>query len=333
VFLVVCSKSKQSSAQDEDSNDPAKGDPVKLMLGTGQAPDTYLASWLYHLAEIVSEKTNGRFIIEIYPSAQLGTDSEMVDKLSLGLADMMLSEPGLFQDFVPELAVFSAPFLFDSREEAQAATKPGVEPWATFSSQLIEKGGIRFLTACCYGSRIVTANKAIRNVSDGANVKMRVFTMPIAYTYAESFGCTPVPVAWAEVPTALATGTVSAQENPSNVVLAAGLYDLQKYLMATNHVQAIDGILISEISFQKLSPKDQRILLDASAETREWAFNQLDTLEKSSLDQLASKGMTIISQDQMDISGFKEAAKASVMKSFGNVWGPVYEQIASMDYR
>lgn len=81
--------------------------------------------------------------------------------------------------------------------------------------------------------------------------------MPIAYTYARTFGCTSVPVAWAEVPTALATKVVDAQENPVDMILTAGLYDFQKYLIITDHEQGLDGIMISEISFQKLSKADQ----------------------------------------------------------------------------
>ena len=70
-------------------------------------------------------------------------------------------------------------------------------------------------------------------------------------TAVEGLGAVPVPVDWAEVPTALATGKVNGQENPVNVVLSSKLYETQSHMMLTSHIMNAQVIVINEKAWQK----------------------------------------------------------------------------------
>ena len=136
---------------------------------------------------------------------------------------------------------------------------------------LIKAAGVRVLYGYYFGTRQLTAKKAALQPSDLAGVKIRAIPFPIYMTAVEGLGAVPVPVDWSEVPTALATGVVSGQENPVNVVLSSKLYEAQSHLMLTGHIMNAQFIIINEKTWQGLSPEQKAAVSKAADEVRKRA--------------------------------------------------------------
>ena len=69
-------------------------------------------------AELVAERTNGEYKIEIYPNGTLGGESDMLDSMSMGMLDMGIITSGPFVNFSEMMGVLDMPYLFATNEEA-----------------------------------------------------------------------------------------------------------------------------------------------------------------------------------------------------------------------
>jgi TRAP-type C4-dicarboxylate transport system substrate-binding protein len=91
-------------------------------------------------------------------------------------------------------------------------------------------------------------------------LKMRVMPSPVFRTLVESLGASPSAIPWAELPTALQQKVVDGQENGVTNILAASLYQYQKYITLDGHVWSVHGYLINEPFFQGLTAAERKAL-------------------------------------------------------------------------
>jgi hypothetical protein len=133
---------------------------------------------------------------------------------------------------------------------------------------LVKSAGARVRYAYYFGTRQLTADKAVMQPSDLAGQKIRAIPFPIYMSTVQGLGAVPIPVDWSEVPTALATGQVAGQENPVNVVLSSKLHETPSHMMLTGHIMNAQLIVINEKAWQGLSPEMKAALTKAAEEVR-----------------------------------------------------------------
>jgi len=98
-------------------------------------------------------------------------------------------------------------------------------------------------------------------------------------------------MAFGELYSALETRTVDGQENPYTVILSNKLYEVQKYVSATNHTYTQNIILVSKIFWDKLSPAEQKMMQEAYDESRDYQKEQTRLQTEKALAELQAKGM------------------------------------------
>jgi TRAP-type C4-dicarboxylate transport system substrate-binding protein len=130
----------------------------------------------------------------------------------------------------------------------------------------------------------------------------------------KGLGGEPTPIAWSEVPNALATGVVDGQENPVGVIYNNNLHKLQKYMTLDGHVYGADFILINDKFFQSLSKKEQALLKKAArtAGLMGRAIQQFNTAE--GVTKVVAEGMQVYSPTGAELQQFKDAAQPAVVK-------------------
>ena len=132
----------------------------------------------------------------------------------------------------------------------------------------------------------------------------------------QGLGAVPVPVDWSEVPTALATGVVSGQENPVNVVLSSKLYEAQSHLMLTDHIMNAQLIVINEKHLAKLSPEQQAAITKAADEVRKRATDMVRKSEDDELAKLKELKMTVIGPAEgLKLDAFKATVRSRSTRS------------------
>ena len=148
--------------------------------------------------------------------------------------------------------------------------------------------------------------------------------------HADRHGGGGHPVEVSELATALATGLVVGQENPLPNIFNLKLYEVQKYVMMTGHMQSVLSVFINEKIWAGIPAADRKILEDTMAEvgkkTLDWDRETSDKYRKD----LEAKGMVFVeAKDGLDLEAFRKAVLAQVGKDFPE-WSRLIEDIRAV---
>lgn len=284
------------------------------------------------LSEIVEEKSNGEIIIEVYPSSQLGGVREMIEGAQLGIVNMGHNSFAALSQFLPEIAVFNFPFIYDDIDHAIAATDPQQSPIIQeFNERLIARSNLRIVGSYFFGiRRLTTSDFPVYRPSDLQGKKIRAIPLPIWIAMVEGMGAIPTPVDFSELPTALATGIVDGQENPVNTIYSAQMYETQNYLMLTDHMIDINMVYMNNDTFESLSEEQKEIFLEAHKEAAMKVRKRSEELQNSLIEELQKLGMEVISQeDGLEVETFQKVVYAQVLTIFPS-WQKYVERIRAM---
>ena len=294
---------------DEGAADAAT-DATVLQLGTTVNEQDSFQVAAEKFAELVAERTNGAYKIEIYPNGTLGGERDMLESMQMDTLDMAIVTSGPFINFSDAMGVLDMPYLFGSNEEAYAVLdgEIGRELLDT-----LEDSGLKGLAYAERGFRNLTNNaKPIQSAADLNGLKLRVMENDVYTASFKAMGVNADPMAWADALTALQQGTVDGQENPINVIYSYKLWESQKYATLDRHSYSTAIITMSANLFNSLDADTQQIFLDAAQEAAEYERAWVAEQEADQLQAMKDNGMEVV--EDPDLDSFKEAVQ------------PVYEQ-------
>jgi len=297
-------------------------------VGVANAPQTLYAD---EVAKLVKERTNGRIEIQVFPNSQLGGVGELVDGVKSGAISMGHHDFASLGKIVSDTAVFNTPFVYRDAAHAMRATDPRQSPaLQKINQQLIEKGNMRIVAALFQGTRELTSKDKVLSPKDMAGKKYRGVPIKLWSSMLTGMGAVATPVEVSELATALATGLVVGQENPLPNIYNLKLYEVQKYVMMTNHMQSVLSVFINERVYQSIPAADRKIMEDTMIEvgmkTLDW---DRDTAAKYRKD-LEAKGMVFVEEkDGLDVAAFRKAVLTQVNKDFPE-WNGYIEQIQAV---
>ena len=263
----------------------------------------------FHLAatkfkELTEKYTNGEVKVTIFPNAVLGDERTLLERMKMGIVDAGIITSGPFVNFVPQFGVVDMPFLFRDSEHAYKVLDGPIGD-KLFAD--LEPQGWKGLAWAERGFRNLTNNKRpINKPEDVAGLKIRLMQNPIYVDSFKALGANAVPMAWTEALTALQQHTIDGQENPLNVIVSFKLYESQKYLAITRHAYAPAPIIMSMMTWKKLTPVQQTAVLKAAREAAQYERDYDNQNEAGWLKELADKGMVIT---KPDLSAFLKAVK------------------------
>lgn len=267
-------------------------------------------------AKEVEKGTAGRYKIQTFYSASLGSERESIEAVQLGTQELTFSSTGPVPNFVPEAKILDIPFLFRDKAHARAVLDGpiGQEMLTKFESK-----GFKALAWGENGMRNMTNNKrAINAPDDLKGLKIRTMENPVHVAAYKGLGIVTTPMAMQEVFTALQQGTVDGQENPLSVIMAAKLDQVQKHVSLTGHVYSPAIFLMNKAAFDKLSPADQKVFLDAAKVAVKANRARVDADDAMGVTYLRGKGMNVV--ETLDKTKFV-AALAPVYADFEKQFG------------
>ena len=298
---------EDAGAENADASNP---DATVLQLGTTVNEQDSFQVAAEKFAELVEERTNGAYKIEIYPNGTLGGERDMLESMQMDTLDMAIVTSGPFINFSDAMGVLDMPYLFGSNEEAYTVLdgEIGRELLDT-----LETSGHKGLAYAERGFRNLTNNvKPIQTAADLNGLKLRVMENDVYTASFKAMGVNADPMAWADALTALQQGTVDGQENPVNVIYSYKLWESQKYATLDRHSYSTAIITMSANLFNSLDAETQQIFLDAAQEAAEFERAWVAEQEADQLQAMKDNGMEVI--EDPDLDSFKEAVQ------------PVYEQ-------
>ncbi len=250
--------------------------------------------------------------VELFPAKALGNEGDLVQQAQEGTTQMAIVS-GAMAKLCKAADVLNIPYTFSSPTIA----------WDVLDGQFgkdlaehcLKKTGLRTLAYGETGFRNFTNNvREIKSPADMKGLKFRVQPIPLYVEMVKGLGGEPTPIAWSELPNALATGVVDGQENPVGTIYNNKLHKLQKYMVLDGHVYAADFIVINDEFFQSLAESDQAIIRKAAriAGNMGRAIQQFNTAE--GVTKVVAEGMIVHSPTAAEMAQFKKLAQPAVKK-------------------
>lgn len=253
----------------------AAGKKVILKAAHASSPSSTGQKAFEYMAEQLQERTDGRITMQIFPSAQLGSERETIESIQLGNLDMVFVSSAVLGAFNSQYFALDVPFMFPDRDSVYRVLDGDV---GTELLQSLAKVGIKGLTYWENGFRQLTNNKkTIRTPADLSGMKMRTMENEVHIAAWKAIGANPAPLAFGELFTALQQGTFDAQEGPINLFYDMKFYEVQKFISVTNHVFSGWPLLINPDVYASFTDDDREtfdsIVSEATKLQRELAKN------------------------------------------------------------
>jgi len=274
-----------------------------IRLGTVLAPEDPMGQGLEKFAADVAAATDGEVTVEVFHNSQLGDTTEMLDQARAGAAVGTVTDVARLSEFVPSLAIMSAPFLFDSYEDADKFALS--DAYLGWGDELAEKAGLVMLASNWYqGARHALTQKPINGPEDLAGVRMRTIGAPVWIETIRAMGAEPTPIPWGEVYSALQLGTIDGAEAQPTAIRGAKLYEVIKNVTLTGHIQLVTALVISADTYNELTDEQKKIVRDLAVENGRYASELTIGMGDEALEEVAAAGVTV---SEVDLAPFKEA--------------------------
>ena len=235
--------------------------PIVIKFSHVVAVNTPKGQAAEYFKKLAEERTKGAVKVEVYPNSQLYKDKEEMEALQMGSVQMLAPSLAKFGPLgLKEFEVFDLPFIFDNYAELHKVTQGPV------GAKLLKKLETKGLMGLAYwdnGFKVMSANKALKNVADFKGQKMRIQSSKVLDSQMRSVGAIPQVMAFSEVYQALQTGVVDGTENPPSNLYTQKMHEVQKYVTMSNHGYLGYAVLVNKKFWMGL-PADIRAALESS---------------------------------------------------------------------
>ncbi len=257
-------------------------------------------------AQRVAERTKGGLKIEVFHSAQLGKEEDIIEQIRQGANIGQNTDSARLGNYVPGIAVVNGPYFVENLEEvAKLRSAPTMVKW---QEELASKYGLKVLSFnWVQGYRHFFTNKPIRRPEDLKGLRIRTPPAPIWQESVRALGATPVAMAFTEMYPGLQQRAIDGVELVYNNIPGGRFYEVLKHAAETRHIMLVNFEVVSAKWFDSL-PKDyQQILVEEADKAGEEASRRIFQLEGEVKAQLKTRGMTVT--EDVDLAAFRKAGE------------------------
>ena len=274
----------------------------------GQQPvEHQCTKMMQDFAKEIADKTNGHVKIEVYPASQLGDYTLVMEELIRGTVDMSVTS--FASSFDPRFELGYINGYVNGYDQAKEVFAPG----AWLPNKLNELGsalGVRVLGSYVEGMIGVGSTKPLKeplNPKVDKGVLTRVPNMDTYMLGAQAMGFRTITIPWADVYQSLQTGVCDSVNAMATAAVYTSLGDVIKYWYATNYSMEYLPLMISEKSWQKLSPEEQKVFQEAA---KNFTIKSIDTAQSEDMkymDLMKKKGIEVYTYTPEELQPLKEA--------------------------
>jgi len=282
-----------------------KGDTKVLKMGHSLPEDHPVHTAMEYMAALVYYRSEGAIRIEIFPNEQLGSEREMIEQVQGGMLDLCKTSTSPLESFIPEMGVFSVPYIFRDRDHYWKVLEGPV------GKELKNVCKTKDIVGLCYydsGSRsFYTKDKPILKPEDLAGMKIRVMQSKTSMDMVKAIGASPTPIAWGELYTALQQGVVDGAENNPPSLYTSRHFEVCKHYSLDEHTMVPDIVIMSKSSWDKLTQEEQELIQKAVNDSMKFQKLLWEEYTQMSLDEVKKAGVTIYTPNK---AAFREKVKS-----------------------
>ena len=244
--------------------------------------------------DIVKAKTNGALDVEIYNRGVLGSEKDYIQNMMQGALDLSIVSTASAGGFAKELTFLDLMFIWKDLDHWKRAMDGEI---GRKIAEVIEKGtakggnpGLKILGYWGGSPRHIISRKGnYTTVAELAGFKIRVQDSPTQIEMFKLLGCIPAVVPYQETYSAIQTGVVDGMENEISTSFQQKFYEVGPYYSETGHVITVRPFFMSGQTWAKLTPDQQKIVVEAAKEATTVARSVEWKQNDEALEQMKSK--------------------------------------------
>lgn len=260
-------------------------------------PDGYpTVEAVKYFGELLEERTDGRYSVEVYHSSQLGQEADTIEQVRSGVLDLNRVSMAPWNSLVPLTMIPSLPYLFTSPEHARKVMmgEIGDEIAAGF-----EEHGVVVLAFYDGGARsFYNSQKPVNSLEDMAGQKYRVIQSDVFVDMVDALGAVATPMPYGEVYSGIETGVIDGAENNFPSYESARHFEVAKFFSLDEHTIVPEVFVMSKMAWDRLSDEDKAIFKQAARDSAEKQFELWDERVAASTKIVEEAGSTITRPDK-----------------------------------
>lgn len=286
------------------------------VIATASPENTVTGIFANTFAQKVEELSKGELRMQVYHNSVLGGDTELLESVQCGDIPFVVQNTAPEVSYMPELCLFDLPCAFANIEDLHTVLDN--HNFMQKINKIYEKSDFHLLALADQHFRVMTSNKKVQELSDLKGIKIRTMENSHHITFWKALGANPTPMAFSELYVGLEQHTVDAQENPYEVICSNGFYEVQKYVIETNHLPHLLALVTNQEFYQKMPKESQKIINQAAIIARDEARKQAVLRTSDKVKEIENGGAELVP--------VSEAFRESMLK----VSEPLYQQISKI---
>jgi len=271
-------------------------DPRGFTFGYDQPRDTAYGFFADTFGKKLAEISRGSLSIRQFPSAALGQEPEMAQKVRAGDIDFALNATANTSTVVPQAGVFSLHYIFrDEGHLERSMTDRGIND--TFRKMILDNTtGARSLGLMTLGFRNMYSKFTVSNVGDVAGKKVRVQATKTEDAFFSAYKAVPIHMPFGQVYTSLQTGLVQIAENGFDIVLKNKHYEAAPVVSKTEHEANCNQLWMSQKTWESLTDEQRGWVVETAEYTRPLTIRKALELDSAAAQALQKLGVKVHTQ-------------------------------------
>ena len=271
---------------------------------------------LLRFGEIIEERTDGELTLTVFPDAQLGTGAEAFELLEGGQIAVVTTAPGYLAEFAPSVQQLVVPFVFRDRSHWENTLTGEI---GDAIAQDVADATEAIVLGYFGGSiRNLISKPDVDTAEDMEGLRVRLHPAAVQVKAWEALGVVPTVMAYGEIYSGLQLGVVDGLENEAEWVLRMKFYEQAPNYVQTEHEYVTRPLLFSQIIFDRLTPEQQEIVMEAGREASAYQREleaEFDTESKKTLED--EHGVNIVEIDKAVVQAAATEALQPVIADLG----------------
>ncbi|WP_180699882.1 TRAP transporter substrate-binding protein [Pseudomonas crudilactis] len=277
------------------------------------------------MGKTLTKETNGELTFKYFPGGVLGSEKEVIEQMQVGAVQLSRVSLGIVGPVVPDVNVFNMPFIFrDQQHMRNVIDGPvGDEILGKITNS---EFGLVALAWMDGGTRNIYTKKPVRKLEDLKGMKIRVQGNPMFIDMMNAMGGNGIAMDTGEIFSALQTGVIDGAENNPPTLLEHNHFQNAKFYSLTGHLILPEPIVMSKITWEKLTP-DQQAQVKTAAKAAQAEERVLwDKKSAASEEKLKAAGVEFITVDKKPFYD----ATASVREKYGAPYADLIKKIEAV---
>lgn len=288
-----------------------KKEKITLVMAEVNPPDSVAAKMDQYFADEVKKLTDGRIQIELYTSALLGDEEDVVEDMyttkKIDLARISLF--ALNSKGARKSEILTIPYMFNNRKhfwdfaDSEYANQILLEPTS-------KPDGVVGLFLAEEGFRHFFSTKRLNSIADLEGNVVRVNSDPVLSELVSSMKAKGKQVPFFDISKEMLIGTIDTAEQPIVNYKSNFMYTAAPHMILDGHTIGIIEVVMNRSTWNSLGEEDQSILKKAGKTAANYCRYIVEEQENKAIAELKEEG--VVFTEVTDKTPWKEACRAMI---------------------